>query len=195
VGSDTPGGDEPAAAEKVRAELARLGDDAASAPEVPAAVTERVVSALRAAPGRKPRSAVRLGAAVGVSAIVVAAALGTVALMRSEESRSSSAQQVTAEPPPPTVPLSDEEILDLLEQQPDLGAFNDPRRRSSCLSGLGYPASVTVLGGRPVEIDGQPAVLLVMPGDMPGMVDALAVRPNCSSMDTGLLADTQIRRP
>ena len=37
--------------------------------------------------------------------------------------------------------------------------------------------------------------LLILPGDTPGTAAALAVRPNCSSADTGLLADTTIRRP
>jgi hypothetical protein len=52
-----------------------------------------------------------------------------------------------------------------------------------------------VLGARRVDINGMPAVVLVLPGDTPDTVAALAVRPNCSSVDTGLLADTRIRRP
>ena len=94
-----------------------------------------------------------------------------------------------------TVPLSDAEIVGLLTTPPDLGALDDARRRSSCLSGLGYPASDAVLGARRVDINGMPAVVLVLPGDTPDTVAALAVRPNCSSADTVLLADTRIRRP
>ena len=94
-----------------------------------------------------------------------------------------------------TVPLSDDEIVGLIGRAPDLGVLADPRRRSSCLNGLGYSGTDAVLGAQQVEIDGVPAVVLVLPGDTPDTVAALAVRPNCSSADTGLLADTRIRRP
>ena len=76
-----------------------------------------------------------------------------------------------------------------------IAALADARRRASCLSGLGYPASNALLGAWQVEINGAPAVVLVLPGDAPDTVTALAVRQSCSSADTGLLADTQIRRP
>lgn len=131
--------------------------------------------------------------AVGVVATLTAAGLGTVMLVRSGGSgpaTGSSAQQ----PPPATVPLSAAEIVDLLTRPPDLGPLGDARRRSSCLSGLGYPARDALLGARQVDINGAPAVVLVLPGDTPDTVAALAVRPNCSSADTGLIADTQIRR-
>ncbi len=188
---DTP------AVERVRADLGRLGDDTASAPEVPPPVTERVVSALRAAPSpqRRRRAVVRVSAAVGTAAALAATVLGTVVLTRSELSRHPPAQHLTSEPPPARIPLSDAEIIGLLTRPPDLGPLGDPRRLSSCVSGLGYPAATQVLGSRQVEIRGEPAVLLLLPGNSPDSIAALAVRPNCSSADTGLLADTQVRRP
>jgi hypothetical protein len=140
----------------------------------------------------------RVAAAVGLAAALTVAAVGTVVLLRSGGSgpaTGSSAPQLITEPPPATVPLEAAEIVALLTGPQDLGALSDARRRSSCLSGLGYPASAAVLGGRQVEIDGAPAVVLVLPGDTPGTVAALAVRPNCSSADTGLIAETQISRP
>jgi hypothetical protein len=60
---------------------------------------------------------------------------------------------------------------------------------------LSYPADARVLGARPIEIAGRPAILLVLPGDTPGTVTALAVPPTCSSVDTGLLADRIVNRP
>jgi hypothetical protein len=144
------------------------------------------------------RRAVRFGAAAGVLAALTATGVGTVTLLRSGASPpagGTAAQHLPAEPPSVTVPLSDAEIVGLLTTPPDLGALDDARRRSSCLSGLGYPASDAVLGARRVDINGMPAVVLVLPGDTPDTVAALAVRPNCSSVDTGLLADTRIRRP
>ena len=69
------------------------------------------------------------------------------------------------------------------------------RRRASCLSGLGYPASTRVLGARPVEINARPGVLLVLPGDTPNNLAVFAVALNCSAADTGLLANTQVPRP
>lgn len=179
------------AVDRVRADLVRLSHDA-SAPDVPGSVTERVVTALRAAPPVRRGRAARIGAAVGGAAALAAAAIGTVTLLSSGSSVSTSS---SAEPPPPTVPLSDDEIVGLLGRAPDLGVLGDARRRSSCLSGLGYPGAASVLGAQPVDINGEPAVLLVLPGDAADTVAALAVRPNCSSADTGLLADTEIRRP
>ena len=100
------------------------------------------------------------------------------------------------------IPLSQPEILGLLAQSPDFGAPEarpgppqDPSRRASCLSGLGYPASTPVLGARPIEINARPGVLLVLPGDTPDNLAVFAVAPNCSAADTGLLADTQVPRP
>jgi hypothetical protein len=187
------------AVDRVRADLARLAGDPESAPDIPRSVNQRVVSALRGAPPvRAARaSAVQFGAAVGLVAALTAAGLGTVMLLHSggsTPSTGSSAQHLPAEPPPVTVPLSTAEILELVSRRPDLGALDDARRRSSCLSGLGYPTDA-LLGGRQVEMNGAPAVVLVLPGDTAETVTALAVRPNCNSADTGLLADTQIRRP
>jgi len=135
-------------------------------------------------------TAARFAAVLGVAAALTAAGLGTAMLLRADEPTSAGGQ-----PPPAAVPLSDAEIVGLLTRAPDLGTLADPRRRSSCLSGLGYPAGAAVLGGRQVDINGTPTVVLVLPGDTPDTLAALAVRPNCSSADTGLLADTQIRRP
>ncbi len=136
--------------------------------------------------------AARLGAVAGLLAALVATGLGTAMLLRSG---TPAAAHLPADPPPVTVPLSDTEIAALLTRPPDFGALGDARRRASCLSGLGYPAADAVLGSRLVDINGSPAVVLVLPGDTPDTVAALAVRPNCSSADTGLLADTRIRRP
>jgi len=52
-----------------------------------------------------------------------------------------------------------------------------------------------VLGARPVDMHGRPAVLMVLPGDTPKALVALVVEANCSSADTALLADTVVRRP
>jgi hypothetical protein len=181
--------------DRVRADLARLGDDTASAPEVPASVTVRVVTALRAEPlprRRVRRRTVRLSAVVGVAAAGAAVVVGSVMVARPDVTGRTSAQHLADGP---SVPLSDAQILDLLRRPPELGALADSRRRASCLSGLGYSGSTAVLGAQPVDIDGSAAVLLILPGDARDTLAALAVRPNCSSADTGLLADTQVRRP
>jgi hypothetical protein len=198
---DTP------AVERVRADLGRLGHDGASAPAVPPAVTDRVVAALRTAPvsvsmsmSESPvrRRAVRLAALVGAVSAVAATALGVANLAGPKASEPSS--HPGTDPTSATIPLSDAEILALLHAPRDLGVLGDPRRRSSCLSGLGYSGATVVLGGRQLAVGGQPAVLLVLSDDSApaggtASVVALAVRPNCSTADTGLLAETQIERP
>jgi hypothetical protein len=105
------------------------------------------------------------------------------------------AERITVSTPTPTVPLSPPQIVGLLNQHPDLGVFSDAQRRASCLNGLGYPSSANVLGGEPVDVNGRAAVLFVLPGATPQDLAALVVPPNCNSADTGLIADTQIRRP
>jgi hypothetical protein len=139
-----------------------------------------------------------VAAVAGATAAGLAIALGTATLMHSpptEPAAGVMAQHITVSAPLAAVPLSGQEILGLLGQRPDYGALSDPQRRASCLSGLGYPASAPVLGARPVDIDGRPAVLLVLPGDTPGDLIALVVQPTCNSANTGLIADTQIGRP
>lgn len=98
----------------------------------------------------------------------------------------------------PVIPLSRPQVLDLLHHTPDYGPpggpLGDPSRRTSCLSGLGYPASTPVLGAQPIDIDARPAVLLVIPADTPDKLAVFAVAPHCSAADTGLLASTVVPR-
>jgi hypothetical protein len=71
----------------------------------------------------------------------------------------------------------------------------DPQRRASCLSGLGYPTSTSVLGARPLAVGAASGVLLLLPGDAPRAVNAVVVGLNCSSVDTGMLAERVVIRP
>ncbi|HUB54455.1 MAG TPA: hypothetical protein VMB04_04730 [Mycobacterium sp.] len=200
---------------RVRRDIANLGADAESAPDIAPEVVDGIAAALHAEqpgrsqrgaahtvrPGRLPRPtrvAVGLAGLVGLAAAAVAAWLGTAALISPPAptpSRPTTAEHITVSRPPMTIPLSDQQILALLDDKPDFGPLADPQRRTSCLAGLGYPADARILGARPVQIAGHPAVLLVFPGDTPGTATALAVAPNCSSVDTGLLADRLVHRP
>ncbi len=187
---------------RVRREVAALGSDASAAPPVDRDVVDAVATQLRAAHtvrrGRLPRAARIAVAATGLAAVAVAAWLGTRALMTAPTpipSRPTTIEHITVSRPPLTIPLSDQQILALLDREPDLGPLTDPRRRASCLGGLGYPANTRVLGARPIDIAGHPAVLLVLTGDVPDAFAAFAVSPTCSSVDTGLSADRIIRRP
>jgi hypothetical protein len=192
---------------RVRREVAGLGADPSSAPAVDPAAVDRISAALRAehsgaahvvGRGRLPRSARLAVATTGVAAVAVAAWLGTRALLTepvSMPSRPTTIDHITVSRPPLTIPLSDQQILALIEHEPDFGPLTDPRRRASCLSGLGYPADSQVLGARPLDIAGHAAVLLVLPGDGPDAVKALAVAPTCSAANTGLSADRTLTRP
>jgi hypothetical protein len=91
--------------------------------------------------------------------------------------------------------MTDPEVLDLLRRPPDLGPLADPQRRASCLSGLGYPTSASVLGARPLAVGARPGVLVLLPGEAPRAVNAVVVGLNCSSADTGLLAERVVIRP
>jgi hypothetical protein len=148
--------------------------------------------------GKLPRPARLAVAAVGLIAAAVAVWLGVTALLKPPTpmpSRPTTIEHITVSRPPQSIPLSDQQILELLDHEPDLGPLADPQRRASCLAGLGYPANAQVLGARPIDIAGHPAVLLVLPGDAPGALSALAVAPTCSSVNTGLSADRIVHRP
>lgn len=198
---------------RVRRDVAALNSQTAPAPEVPPDIVARVAAALRSAepPHRRraldglPAHAVRPGggsarlvaAVAGLGAAIVAAGLGTAALLAAPAhtpSGPTTARHVTVTPATASIALTDRQILDLLDREPDYGPLTDPQRRASCLTGLGYPPNVRVLGAQPVQVAGRAGVLLVLPDDTPGTVAVLAVAPSCSSADTGLLASRVVRR-
>jgi hypothetical protein len=192
---------------RVRRDVAALGSDPSSAPPVAPEVVDGIAAGLRAEPagaahavhrGRFPRPTRLAFAAAGLAAAAAAAWLGVSALVTPPApmpSRPTTIEHITVSRPPQTIPLSDQQIVALLDRAPDFGPLTDPRRRASCLAGLGYPADTRVLGARPVDITGHPAVLLVLPGDAPETLAALAVAPTCSSANTGLSADRIVHRP
>ena len=192
---------DPAVVERVRRDLAELGSDAASAPDVPPEVTERVLTALRAEPAhtvaRPPlRRQQVIGLVVGLGAAVTAVIVGAVMLNRPEPPAfpaGPTAKMLTVDRPT-AIPLPHPQIIELLSRTPDYGPLTDPGRRGSCLGGLGYPPGTTVLGARPLDMRGQPGVLLLLPGDSPDDVVAVVVEPGCSRAHTGLLAKSLVRR-
>ena len=200
---------------QVRSDVAAVGADPTSAPDAPPAVAARIsrsLVALRSAGESGTAGAVhsarphmrpaRLIAAVaGGCAVAAAVGVGTMALVNAPTptpSTQKTAEHITVSTPPPVIPLSQAQILGLLNRSPDYGPtagpLNDPARRASCLTGLGYPASTQVLGAQPIDINARPGVLVVLPGDTPDNLDVFAVALNCSAADTGLLASTQIPR-
>lgn len=205
MGSGTQDGTEDdldaAVVERVRHDLAELGTDDASAPDVPPEVTERVITALRAEPAhtvrRQPlRRAQIIGLVIGLGAVVTAVVVGAVMLARPDAPTfpaGPTAEKLTVERTA-AIPLPDAQILDLLSQEPDYGPLADPQRRGSCLGGLGYPPGTTVLGARPLDMHGRPAVLMLLPGDTPDDVVAVVVEPGCNGAHTGLLAKSSVTR-
>jgi hypothetical protein len=211
--------------DRVRRDLADVGTDSASAPDAPTDVATSVVAALRAEPspgtpspvaslapnrvvGSSPLNAAhaargsgtrfRLGAAaIGVGAALAAAGVGTVMLLDSPArtpTANPTAERITVSKPL-GLPMTDPEVLDLLDKPPDLGPFADPQRRASCLSGLGYPTSASVLGARPLAVGAVSGVLLLLPGDASRGVNAVVVGLKCNSANTGLLAQRVVIRP
>ncbi len=196
---------------RVRSDVAALSAEAAdwdSAPDPPPAVIARISAALQspiggAAHSARPhmRPARLLAAVAGACAAIAAIGLGTAALVNAPTPTPSTqitAEHITVSTPPPAIPLSQAQLLDLLNRDPDYGppasALNDPARRASCLTGLGYPASTRVLGAQPTDINARPGVVLLLPGDTPDTLTVFAVALNCSAADTGLLVSTQIPR-
>lgn len=136
-----------------------------------------------------------VAAVFGVAATLVLVGVGTAALLDSGGPASSSPTSANRITVAPRVPLSDKELGALVGRSPDFGPLTDARRRASCLDGLGYPGSQPVLGAQPVEVNGRAAIVLVLPGDEPGELIALAVATTCSAVSGGLIADTTVTRP
>jgi hypothetical protein len=193
-----------AALDQVRRDLADLGADQSSAPDVPADVSARIGSALREQP-RGPAHSARytprwqlVALVAGVCAAIVGAVVGGLMLTHDTAptwSMGPTAESITATRPAAELPLSNPQIVGLLSQRPEYGPLADPAQRASCLSALGYSGATAVLGARPVDMKGRPAVLIVLPADTPRTVLALVVEPGCSAAHTGLLANTLITRP
>lgn len=144
-------------------------------------------------PPRPPRALTVVGAVAAVAAVTI----GAITLLHTPAAGITSVRKMTVSSLAAPFPLPAAELTALLDQPPDLGPLGDPGRRASCLSGLGYPASAPVLGARQLPVDGVDAVLLILAGDEPGDTGALAamaVPPTCSAADTGLLAETTVRR-
>jgi hypothetical protein len=200
---------------RVRRDITAAGTDLSATPAVAPAVIDDIGAALRAAPiaarqsrahlrathivrpRERPRPARALAAVAGLAATTLAVGLGTAALIATPAptpGEPTTAQRITVSRPPMEIPLSDPQILALLDREPDYGPLADPQRRASCLGGLGYPAATQILSAQPIEIAGHTAVLLVLSGRTPGKITALAVAPTCSSLNTGLLADRVVNR-
>lgn len=195
---------------RVRRDVAAMGADPAWGPAARPAVVDSISAALRSArPNSSPGAAhaarphvhpVRMIAgAAGLCAVATAIGVGAVVdAPPPAPSAPTTAQHITVSKPAPVIPLSRPQVLDLLHHTPDYGPpggpLGDPSRRTSCLSGLGYPASTPVLGAQPIDIDAWPAVLLVIPADTPDKLAVFAVAPHCSAADTGLLASTVVPR-
>jgi anti-sigma factor RsiW len=193
-----------AALDQVRRDLADLGADKSSAPEVPADVSARIATALRAQRGMPAHSAhptprwQLIALVAGVCAAVIGAVVGGLMLTRNPAptwSMGPTAESITATHPATELPLSNPQIVGLLSQRPDYGPLSDPEQRASCLSALGYSGATAVLGARPVDMNGRPAVLIVLPADTPRTVLALVVEPDCNAAHSGLLANTLVTRP
>lgn len=193
-----------AALDRVRRDLAELAQDTASAPPVPAEVSARLSEALRAAPAPQAPSARRwksIAAVAGAGAAVVAAVVGGIVLMRPTgptPSTLTSLGRITVSPPRAAIGMSEPQIQGLLSVPPDLGPLTDPRRRNACLSALGYPSDVPILGARPLEVSGRKGVLVLVPPRAPADPDSIAglvLATDCDAAHARSLADTVVKRP
>jgi hypothetical protein len=193
-----------AALDRVRRDLAQLGQDPSTAPPVPAEVSERLSEVLRAEPappappGRRWKS---IAAVTGACAAAAAAVVGGVVLVRpagQAPSTLTSFGRITVSPPGGAIGLTETQIQGLLTVPPDLGPLSDPQRRNACLSALGYPAGVRVLGARPMDVAGRHGVLVLMPPTAatdPDSVVGVVVPADCDATHARSLADTVVKRP
>lgn len=135
---------------------------------------------------------------VGAGAALAAVAVAVPTLLRDPVAPTTgtltTARSLTVTIPAAVIPLTEAELLAMLDSPPQLGPLQDPARLTSCLDGLGYPDAGYLLGARPVEINHRPAVVLLLRDDDTMVINALAVSPQCTAAHTGLLADTTVTR-
>lgn len=149
-------------------------------------------------PDRPPLRRRRVAAVAGALAGVLALGLGIFASSAHDEAGHTgfarapgpSARHITAQPS--AMPLTDPQILRLLQHPPDLGPLIDPR---PCLNSLDHPVEARILGAAPVTLGARPAVLLVLPAPAASSVIAVVVAPDCPAGGTGALARTELVRP
>lgn len=139
----------------------------------------------------------RVAAGTGALAGVLALGIGVFAVSGDEgadpgfsRAPGTSARHLTARAS--AMPLTDAQIIQLLQRPPDLGPLRDPQ---PCLNSLDHPAETRVLGAAPVTLGTRPAVLLVLPAADPSAVVAVVVAPDCPAAGTGVLARTELPRP
>jgi hypothetical protein len=136
-----------------------------------------------------------IATAIGVAAVLAAVGIGTAALLKPARPTSSTLTTASLITVTPKMPITSRELNALVARSPDFGPLADPKRRAACLSALGYSGSVQVLGAQTLQVDGRPAIVLVLPGDQPDVLIGVTIAATCSSVDTGLIADTTVRRP
>lgn len=148
-------------------------------------------------PDRPPLPWRRGAAGAGAVAGLLALGIGIFALSGGGDAGpgvarapETSARHLTARPP--AMPLTDQQILQLLQRPPDLGSLVDPQ---PCLNSLNHPAETRILGAAPVSLGARPAVLLVLPAPEPSAVIAVVVDPSCPAGGAGALARTELARP
>lgn len=137
----------------------------------------------------------RGAAAAGALAGVLGLGLGGAALSSDDQpddagfsrANGTSARHITARPA--RLPMTDAQIVALLERPPDVGPLADPR---ACLDALG---ASRILGAAPVSQAGPPAVLLVLPGADPSSLVAVVVAPDCPASGSAPLSRTVLARP
>lgn len=140
----------------------------------------------------------RVAAVTGTLAAVLALFIGLFALSTGDDATApgpagtgeTSARHLTARPS--TMPLTEPQILRLLQRPPDLGPLDDPQ---PCLTSLDQPPGTRILGATPVSLGPRAAVLLVLPAPDPSSVIAVVVAPDCPADGTGVLARTVLARP
>ncbi|MBY0441941.1 MAG: hypothetical protein K2Q25_07375, partial [Mycobacteriaceae bacterium] len=181
---------------QVRSDVAALASS--PAPHTPPAANARyAVHALH--PRRRLARIVAAG--FGLGAGIVAIGIGTAALLHphpfpdnAATSDPPTARHITVSSTSADLALPVEQILTLLNHDPDYGPLSDPTRRAACLNGLGYPTATPLLGAQVMEIHGQRGVLLVLPGETSDKLTVIVVPITCGPLDTGLLATTVLAR-
>ena len=140
----------------------------------------------------------RVAAVTGALAGVLALGIGLFALSAGDDATGpgstrapeTSARHLTARSS--AMPLTDAQILALLQRPPDLGPLVDPQ---PCLNSLDQPTGTPILGATPVSLGTRAAVLLLLPAADPSSVVAMLVASDCPAAGTGVLARTELARP
>lgn len=167
-----------------------------TAPQHPAPPPGAPVIDLAAARRRRRRGAI--GGAGLLAAAAAAVGFFTIGGLDEETAGSPQAGDQPAAPAPDETPdFAEDELGGALQGalgNEDYGPLDEPDALAGCLTANGIPDGTDPLGAQEITLDGEPGVLMILPGGEAGRFRLLVVGPDCGPDNPSVMADDVVGR-